>query len=172
MRELLILFLFIHIPSLAWSKDCDDSNKVYKVCSDQSKAYKDSLNLAKSSKKLVLVKFGADWCPWCQSLHRMFNDKKFWSGLDKDLVLSEVGIYKYNSRDKISSGEDILSKILKTNGKARKEVKGVPFLAVVRPSDNKAVFIETGSLEDNSSGKGHDPEKVKAALDKAITSLR
>jgi thiol-disulfide isomerase/thioredoxin len=172
MKQILTLFFFLHLPSLAWSVDCDDTNKVYKVCSDQSAAFMKVAKKAKSDKKLVLVKFGADWCPWCISLNRLFNEKKFWSSLDQKLVLKEVGLYKYNSRDKIESGESILEKLLSKNGKTRKEVKGVPFLAVVRPSDNKAVFIETGSLEDNSSGKGHDPDKVKAALDQAIVSLK
>lgn len=156
----------------AVAKDCKDADKIYKICSDQNLAYKATMDRAKSSSKLVLLSFGADWCPWCVSLHKIANGTEFKKEFDSRLVLHEVGVFRYDSKDKIESGGKILKDVVEANGKKMEVVDGYPFLVMVRPSDGKGVFISTGALEDNSKGKGHDMGKLKTALHKAIAELK
>ncbi|MCB0414842.1 MAG: thioredoxin family protein, partial [Bdellovibrionales bacterium] len=147
----LILFSSVHAETMK----CVDSDKIYKVCSDQEAAFQKKLSEAKKNKKLVLIGFGADWCPWCKAISKLFHDKSFWSTFQTKLVLSEVGVSHYDSRERILSGFNILNELLKKNNKTEGDVDGYPFLAVVRPLDKKTIFINTGDLEDNRNQKGH-----------------
>jgi thiol-disulfide isomerase/thioredoxin len=159
-------------PAVEAPKECNDTDKTYKICSDQSVPYKSTLEKAKAEGKLVLLSFGADWCPWCQALHKFYGTPAFRKDFDSRLAIDEVGVYRYDGRVKIDSGMNILKGLVESNGKDMKMVDGYPFLVMVRPSDKKAVFIATGGLEDNTHGKGHDPAKVKAALNNAIAQLK
>jgi thioredoxin-related protein len=154
------------------STECNDTNKTYKICSDQGVPYKATLEKAKADNKLVLLSFGADWCPWCQSLHKIFGTADFQRDFDKNLVIQEIGVFRYDSRTKIESGMNILKTVIEANAKKLDMVDGYPFLVMLSPKNNKAVFIPTGSLEDNSHGKGHDTKKIKVALNKAIKQLK
>jgi len=154
------------------AKECKDSDKIYKICSDQSLPYKAAMDRAKGSGKLVLLSFGADWCPWCISLHKIANGAEFKKEFDLHLVFHEVGVFWYDSKDKVESGGKILQNVVEGNGKKMDVVDGYPYLVMVRPRDGKGVFISTGALEDNSKGKGHDMGKLKTALNKAIAELK
>lgn len=173
---------FLSLPSFAEAPkndakadtktECNDIDKTYKICSDQTIAYKTTLESAKAEGKLILISFGADWCPWCQALHKTFATPDFQKDYNKSLAVHEIGVFRYDSRVKIESGVNILKGIVESNGKKMEIVDGYPFLVMLRPKDGKAVFISTGSLEDNSHGKGHDIKKIKMALNKAMTQLK
>ncbi len=148
---------------------CDDSRKIYKVCSDQNLSYmKIHAQAVHENKQLVLI-FGADWCPWCQSMNKIFQDPKFRTAIDATMIPLEIGIYKPSSREQVESGTLVLNHLFKVNKLDRNAYKGIPLIALVKPNINskmdKAIFIKTGDLEKNSKAhKGHDPEKVLKAL--------
>jgi hypothetical protein len=150
---------------------CDDAGKVYKVCGDQEAAYQQRLEAAKGENKLLVVAVGAEWCPWCQSLHKMLNDTAFAGGtFAQKYVLADVGVF--NGKAKVPSGDAILDRI-KAQAHYTKKIDGIPVLAVVNPKNGKAVLIDTEPLEHNTkTTKGHDPRKVRAALDKAALAVR
>lgn len=150
---------------------CDDAGKVYKVCGDQEAAYRERLDAAKGQSKMLVAVIGAEWCPWCQALHKMLNDPAFAGGsFGGKFVLADVGVY--NGKAKVPSGNAILDRI-KAQAHYTKKIDGIPILAVVNPKNGRAVLIDTAPLEHNTATtKGHDPVKVQAALEKASAEVR
>lgn len=182
MKNTIIFFLQIFMISLPlWAQftspkdkagNCNDNRRIYKVCSDQREEFEKKLDQAKKENKFVLIKFGADWCPWCVSLHKIFTSPDFKESLDKHFVLSEIGVFMYDSTDKVISGTDILSELLKQNNLDKTYVQGTPFLVVLNPTNNKGIFINTADLEKNTdTTQGHDQEKLLKVLEKAHTDL-
>lgn len=81
----------------------------------------------------------------------------------------EVGLYK--GKEKLPNGYAVLDQIVERAGTKRPEKFGFPYLVLVDPLTNQVAFQATGELEDNSKGKGHNPELVKAALNRLMDSL-
>ena len=154
----------------AFAAPCDDAGQIYRVCADQSQVYTSAEEVAQGKKQNLIVVFGAQWCPWCHSLHRLFQDKAFEARWQKKYQLVEVGLYK--DREKSPTGEAVLQKLL-GYAKEKEAPKGVPLMVVVDPLKRKAVFINTEPLEKNTAdAKGHDPDKVFGAIEKASKQLR
>lgn len=153
------------------SSGCDDSNRIYKVCTDQNQIIEKYYSTAQSENKLVLITFGADWCPWCKSLNRIFSESEVWSQLDGSVVNSEIGVNDISGKN-VESGLKIITDLLSLNNKDSSTYNGLPFLAVVDPKTKKAAFIQTGDLEDNSNGEGHDRKKVIEAILKAVSEVK
>ncbi len=159
--KIFLLLLLSTSPAFA-EAPCNDAGKIYRLCADQTKIYADTLARAAKEKKLAVVVLGADWCPWCQSMHKIFADPAPYA---ERFVLAEIGIY--NGRDKNISGEKVLEQVMR-EAKLTERPKGVPMLAVVNPKTKAAVLIDTGDLEQNTKEKkGHDPKKIWAALESA-----
>ena len=118
----------------------------------------------------TVVVVGAEWCPWCQAMHKMLGDPAFGNGYAKSYVLADVGVY--NGKQKVASGNRILDRI-KSQAHYGKKIEGIPVLGVVNPGNGKAAIIDTEPLELNTkTTKGHDPKKLLAALEKASEELR
>lgn len=146
-------------------ENCNDQKKIYKVCSDQSKTFDKTLKKAIETDKLVLVTFGAEWCPWCLSMNQVLSDKKVWKKLQAKVVRSDIGIYMSNSRKPAESGRKVLDELFKVNEKNPSDYKGIPLLAVVNPKTKKTIFINSGDLEKNTKKKkGHDKAKVTEVI--------
>jgi hypothetical protein len=149
---------------------CDDAGKVYKICQDQGEIYRGSLSRAKEKNKTLVVVLGAEWCPWCLSLHKMLKDPKFGGDFGKKFELADIGVYQ--GKQKLESGEKVL-KQLKDQAHVKEKIEGIPILALVNPKNEKTVLINTEPLEKNTkTKKGHDPKKVLAALEKASLELQ
>jgi thiol-disulfide isomerase/thioredoxin len=149
----------------AESSPCNDHGKIYKVCSDQEATYQNKLSDAKAQNKMLVVVLGADWCPWCVSLHKMLGSPRFGKGFSGKYELVDVGVY--NGKVKVPSGDTILNH-LKDQAHYARKIDGIPVLVLVNPQNEKAVLIDTEPLEKNTeTKKGHDPKKVLAALEKA-----
>jgi thiol-disulfide isomerase/thioredoxin len=149
---------------------CDDSEKIYKVCQDQGLLYQEALSRAKEKGKILVVVFGAEWCPWCLSLHKMLSDPKFGGAFAKKFVLSDIGLYM--GKEKIESGEGVFNKLKSRAGSGGK-LEGIPVLALVNPKTGNTVMLDTAPLEKNTkTHKGHDPKKLLAALEKAADSVK
>jgi thioredoxin-related protein len=164
------LLSFLPLVSLG-AETCADSAKVYKICSDQKPLLDQSIEKAKKDKKSLLVVFGADWCPWCLSLNKIFHDPKLQKKLSGKYELLEIGVYAYDSKEKIPSGFAVLEQVKKL-ANVTQEQKGVPLLAMINPSTGKAAFIDTEPLEKNTkTTQGHDVNKVFSALEKTQATL-
>lgn len=171
-----LIFSLVYMrPAFSFSLSqvpCNDRAKIYKVCTDQKVLFQEKAMAAMESGKFLLITFGADWCPWCQSMNTILSDQSVWSSLDADVLRLDIGVFKYDGRKKNSSGVQILKDLIVANKKKAKDYNGIPLLSVVDPKTNKAIFIKTADLEDNSQGKGHDKDKViKAVLD-SVKTLR
>lgn len=166
---LLVLAIGFSLSAEAAIEKCSDEGKVYKVCSAQDSTFEAALMKAKKESKKVLLVVGADWCPWCISLHHHFENPEVQREFAEKYVMAEVGLYK--ERDKVPSGEKVLKQVLAYAGK-EKAPEGIPLLAVIDPATKKAVFIDTAPLEKNTkTTKGHDPKKLKAAIEKNTARL-
>lgn len=158
------------------STNCDDSKKIYKICNDQQVTYQKLRAEAIKQKKLVVIVFGADWCPWCKSMHMIFQNDNFKKDIAPSMIPYEIGVYQYNSKQPVDSGVSILNQYLTLNKLNLKDYKSVPLIAVIKPEINiqkdKVMFIKTGDLEKNTAtSKGHDSEKVLKAILNAKEAL-
>ena len=148
---------------------CNDEGKIYKVCADQEKLYSSAVDRAKKAKKKLLVVVGAEWCPWCVSLHKMFGapetlSKDFSSRYDHVSIAAHMP----SSKEKVPSGIAVLEK-LKKQAKFDGKIAGIPVLAVVDPKSGKTTLIDTEPLEENTAtSKGHSSKKMLAAIEAAL----
>ncbi len=107
-----------------------------------------ALDRAKKDNKRVLLKIGGNWCGWCYLLHDTFQNV----ANVRDVLRNEYELVMIdNEADKA------------VVQKWEIQPSGYPYLAVLDSSGKKLTEQETGSLE---KGKGHDPEKVLAFLNK------
>lgn len=164
--------LSLLLPILAFSAPaCDDAGKFYRFCADQKPIYQEAEAKAASENHLLVVAFGADWCPWCRSLHTLLVvEKDEHRILGKKADIEEIALYR--DQDKLPSGWEVLEQVA-SYSKKKVHKEGVPLLAVVNPKKKKAVFIDTGKLEKNTKvTKGHDVKKLAAAVKRAMAKVR
>ncbi|MGE3260685.1 MAG: thioredoxin family protein [Bacteriovoracia bacterium] len=168
MRISFLLALVLLSANVSAAENCDPQGKVYPVCADQKTVLADALAKAKTDKKPLLLVFGADWCPWCLSLHKILRDAELAEAAGYSIA--EIALYK--GEDKLPSGVEALDRVL-AFAKQKKVGKGIPLLALVNPMNEKATFINTEPLEKNTKvSKGHDPKKLFAALAKAEKKIQ
>lgn len=152
-----IFLLFICVSAHAQTKPCEE--KIFKVCSDQVAAFAKELN--NSEGKYLVVGFGADWCPWCVSLHKLLDEAK----------LPRIDIGLYQDKEKVKSGYAVLDQVKAMAGNPKLPA-GIPLLAVINTKSKRAAFIDTEPLEKNTkTSKGHDPLKLAAAIKRAEKTL-
>jgi|GEM_PF-7104477 len=162
----------IFFNSAAHSADapsCSDTDKVYKECANQEELYSAALSKAKADKKKLVVVIGAEWCPWCISLHKMLLDPSVITPeLQKEYSFVDIAIYPAkDSKKKLPSGVAVQELLAKKAG-FKGKFGGIPVLAVVNAQTGKAELINTEPLEKNTeTSKGHDPAKLLAALKEA-----
>lgn len=169
---MLLLLAFLSLSPFAQAAPavkCDDAGQIYRVCSDQAVAYQSAEQSAQVAKKKLIVVFGAEWCPWCHSLHKIFQDPANQKAYEKEFALFEVGLYQ--DREKSASGQAVLEKLMGYAGE-KTEPKGIPILVVVDPLAPAARFIDTEKLEKNTATtKGHDAKKVMNSIRAAAKTL-
>jgi len=162
-RVVLCILALSSNSAFAAKSPCKDDGLVYKHCHQQEPIYKHGLAKAKAQKKLLLVQFGFESCPWCQNLHRVFTRGELQKYVGKNFVFTEIDITS-------KSGKALFDKI---KGKYDKPANktGFPFLLVINPKTLKSDYQDTGVLEDNSHGKGHNVAKVQSALERLRKEL-
>ena len=157
MKYLILSFLLVQN---SWA--CEDAKKIYKICSKQQKLYDDASANAKKNEKLLLVTFGFEACPWCQSIHKIFT------AAENQTKLAAYQLVTIEAKSKELDGKQVLEKL----NKKKVKVDGYPFLAIVNPKNGKTAFINTADLEANTeTTKGHDAAKLFGAIDKAARNL-
>jgi thiol:disulfide interchange protein len=109
---------------------------------DQAMAY------AAKTGKNVLLDVGGEWCIWCRRMDTLYTKHADLARLrDSNFVTVKVNYSKENKNEKV------LSRYPK--------IPGYPHLFVLDAHGKLLCSQDTGELE---SGKGHDPEKVRAFL--------
>jgi photosystem II stability/assembly factor-like uncharacterized protein len=103
--------------------------------------------------KHVLLMFGGNWCGWCHALHGLLQSHQEISRLLEQsyaLVMVDVG-----NRDKNLDLDESYGNPYR---------HGFPVLVVLDGEGRQLAIRETGGLERQDGGRGHDPDKVLAFL--------
>ena len=108
-----------------------------------------ALSLAKSSHKEVLLDFGADWCPDCVALDKMFHASQVTAILNSDYVVVPIDVGEWNLN--ISVAEQYVN--LNTSG--------IPALVVISDSGQVREATNDGSF---SNARYMDPNQVSSFL--------
>jgi thiol-disulfide isomerase/thioredoxin len=181
----LTLTAFVATAAAAESKTakCDDKANIYKTCSDQKAPFAAAVAKAKKENKIMVITFGADWCPWCRSLHSVMTGKEFQDALASEkakdktlasqLMFANVGVsHKIgDTRESVPNGHEIFAQIATDTKSGEQKINGMPYLVFYNPASGKAVFRDSGNLEKAGDGVGHDPGKIVAAIKEAVGKL-
>jgi thioredoxin-related protein len=128
---------------------------IYHADADARQDIANAIRLAHQANKRVLLIFGANWCPWCQALHHLFDEnseiREFLSQ-NYEVVLVDLG-----KRDRNMEIDELYGKPNKL---------GLPAIVVLDKDGKQIHTQETGSLEyaKEHPQKGHDPTKVMQFL--------
>ncbi|MCB1279755.1 thioredoxin family protein [Prosthecobacter sp.] len=124
---------------------------LYDESADGAKQIAAALVVAKQEHKHVLLQFGANWCGWCHRLHHLFDT-------NPDIAA------------KLKSSYVVV--LLDVNGEHNQDIDakygnpvqyGLPALVVLNADGRQLTIQDTEQLEE---GDHHNPEKVKAFLDR------
>ena len=142
----------------------------YEICADQMALLAVAVEKARLEKRLLIVDFGATWCPWCKSLQAEWRTAKLIGGADKRLDLGatfdvlEIGLstLQEGRMTDIPSGHAVLDHVLAATKGTK--LKSIPFLAVLDPGDRKKTVARSlDDFEQPNSGK-HDPSQIRTFL--------
>jgi thiol-disulfide isomerase/thioredoxin len=142
----------------------------YPVCADQMAVFTDALADAAQAKKLLIVDFGATWCPWCKSLQTQFKS----GGLADPAKFHIVEIATSTTsatgkREQIASGEAVLDLVLAQRPEVK--LRALPLLAVLDPSrPARTVARNLDDLESDANGQ-HMAGRIREFLAAAVTSI-
>ena len=145
--SLFTLFALISFSSLDFTFACDDSKKIYKTCSDQTNLYEAAYDEALRSKKLLLITFGFEECPSCQSLHQLISSKAFSSEFNENYL--DIGIGMYNEGKIEFTGQLVFDAVSELESPGGLELKTYPYIVVVNPKTQKAVPFQAGSMSNS-----------------------
>lgn len=144
----------------------------YAICADQMALFNQALAEARASGQLLLVTFGATWCPWCASLQkRMQGDELLGhkgDGIDYGATFRhiEIGLSMIEKGKKagIPSGEAVLEAVLART--AGVKIRAIPFVAVIDPKHPERVWAR--NIDDIATKDGsHDLDRLRALLREA-----
>ena len=134
--------------------------------------------LPRAEKRLLIVEFGATWCPWCKSLQAQWPTPELLGhkggGLDMGATFDvvEIGISTLHAgrMTDVASGHAVLDHVLAATNGAK--LKSVPFLAVIDPQDrSKTVARGLDDFEQPGTGR-HAPSLIRAYLADAHDYMR
>ena len=133
--------------------DGGKQKEIYDTKADAGAQVREALARAERENHHVLLMYGGNWCSWCLKLHNLFEDNREIARTllyHYELVLVDIGRMDRNMDVAKRFGAD-------------PKGQGVPFLTVLDSTGKPLVNQETGALE---KGQVHDPDKVKAFLEK------
>lgn len=136
-------------------KSKPDRPAIYDTKADGERQIADALKIAARNNNRLLLEFGANWCPWCHQLHKLFKeDARVAAKLKEsyELVLIDVDTVDGKKHNE------------KVDAKYGNPMKlGLPVLVVL---DAEGKQLTTQSTEIFEVEDHHDPEKVIAFLEK------
>ncbi len=132
-------------------KSWGEFKNIYDAKTDAEADIRKAISKAQSDNKRVLLVFGANWCPWCQALHQLFEENKEVHSFLADNY--EVVLVDLGRRDR---NMDVDARYGNPNK------LGLPAVVVLDKDGIQIHSQETGSLEfpKDHAQKGHDPAKV------------
>lgn len=141
----------------------------YEICVDQMALFTSALDEARRADRLLIVDFGATWCPWCRSLQAQFETGILGRkdlGLDYAATFNvlEIGTSTMQAgrRVDVPSGQAVLKRVLATAPGVK--LRAVPFLAVIDPANAaKTVARNLDDFELGATG-AHDPAQIRTVL--------
>jgi thiol-disulfide isomerase/thioredoxin len=151
---------------------------VYEICADQMALFQAALDKARAENRLLIVDFGATWCPWCRSLQAQWQTPALLGhnspalNFTTTFQIVEIGLSTVHAgrRVEIPSGHAVLD-LITASGKAV-QMRSVPFLAVVDPNDPaRTVARNLDDYELERAGQ-HDPSSIRIFLTEAHDHLR
>jgi thioredoxin-related protein len=162
---LLGCFLLFGLPAAALSQDQGKSKAdapkkpgLYDPKADARVQIETATAKAKRDHSRVLVMFGFEGCSWCHKLHALFEQNPDIRKVLRDkYVLVLVDIQAPHANELLKECKGALAR------EELQKVVGFPFLAVLDGAGKVVTAQRTEPLE---QGKGHDPERVKAFLDR------
>lgn len=112
----------------------------YAVCADQMALFQNALERARSENRLLLVEFGASWCPRCAMLSTQLDGPAILGRseanrtLGDDFITLKIGLSTMakGRLTTIPSGEAVLLHVLAQAPGAR--IRAIPYLAVIDPA--------------------------------------
>lgn len=150
---------------------------VYDVCADQMALYAKGIADAKAQNKLLLVTFGATWCPSCASLQKaiaapdLLGGKGEPSDLGRAFHQLEIGISTLDKGVKAAmpSGEAVLQLVL--TGAPGVKVRAIPFVVVIDPAHMERIWAR--NIDDiEGRGGGFDLARLRVLLGEARVYVR
>ncbi len=136
----------------------DRGPDIYDSKADGSVLIDTALRQAAAEHKRVLLDFGANWCPWCHALHRLFTtDAEVRRRLAADYVVVMIDVNRRHGPARNAAVNEKYGNPIK---------EGLPVLVVLDAGGRQLVTQETGALEKGGEGEAHDPAKVVAFLEK------
>lgn len=119
-------------PSAATAETIPDH---YDSARNPAADLKAALALAATDHKEVLIDFGADWCPDCQVLDKLFQSPSTKSLLEQDYHVVAVDVGQFNTNLGFSAKYVNL------------ETSGIPALVVLTPAGKARFATNDGSFE-------------------------
>lgn len=151
------------------------THATYRVCDDQMAIFRQGLADARLQGKLVLVSFGATWCPWCTTMQRHMAGQSLLGADSGKLAASlhpiEIALSTLDKGQKadVPSGEAVLA--LVTARTPSVKVRTIPFVVVIDPSNETRVFAR--NLDDVATRSGDfDLPRLRAVLDEGVALVR
>lgn len=148
----------------------------YQICADQMAIFTKALAEARAQNKMLLVTFGATWCPWCASLQkRMHTDEvlgRTGEAIDYGRIFHhvEIGVSMTDKGKKagIPSGEAVLETVLARAPGVK--IRAIPFAAVIDPKKPARVWAR--NTDDVATKEfGHDAARFRALLQEAYAHV-
>ncbi len=135
---------------------CKDNDFIYQSCSDQLSKLKAKIKLSIENQKVLLMVFGANWCPPCQKADQNFQELELISDLFDYADIVHIGLSDVQSRKSLS-GEEVLT-----------------YLKYHYPFQHKIIAYPTVvafNFNNNKSKSSYRIPKDLAAFEKAIKGL-
>lgn len=135
------------LPASCTTKPARPAIADYPVCADQIVLLSEALDEARRSRRLLLIEFGATWCPSCRGLQQALRDPALLGAdlasgtLARDIVKISIGLSMVagGRMTAVDSGEAILTRLLATEPGAR--MRAYPLITLIDPDDASRAFV-------------------------------
>ncbi len=142
MRSIFIVFVLC----ISFNLTAQEKVTIYNPQADARKELDNAIQMAKDQHKHVLIQVGGNWCPWCITLHGVFE-----SEFRVDSVLKSDYVYVLINYSKENKNEPILADL------GYPQRFGFPVLLVLDQDGQRLHTQNTAYLEKD---KGYDTEKL------------
>jgi thiol-disulfide isomerase/thioredoxin len=153
---------------------CEPLPSPYLIHADQMALYTRAVDKAATENKAVVVVFGTEWCGFCRSLGAVMDQPDFKAALDHDFVIVHIAL-ETRTREKISSAPAVFELVNRLAKDPIDKIPGYPWLAMVNPSINKSIWIDSTPFEGSSpvdSRIQHDGKKLVLGLQDLKETLK